>query len=379
MKTVVGLIAPVLALVAGRYLVHAEPPAPAKTTGHVLVLDGDRTLDGDIERVGAQYRIRRDAGETWIPATNESQLCDSYEDAYQSLRRRSNPDDCDEHIRLAQWCRDHELKKQAVSEARLALAIQPDSGEGKRLLAMLQQDLENAGKPTHKSSCENQDGSSVFPLVDVDPDSLTTFITHVQPIFMNACASCHGAQHTGTFKLVRVSSEGILSRKGSLQNLSAVLWQVNPQSPELSPVLTKARLPHGDQVAAPLNNKTHAVALQTLQDWVKDTLAKNPLLPQQLGLSPTADTHLGSTGARAPAEGQTAPEPRGSGEVQPVVAVKPTPTDPVGPPAAPSLVGPPKGSGAPATNVAPPAADAVEPVDEFDAAIFNRQFHPDKK
>jgi hypothetical protein len=352
-----------------------------KTTGHVLVLDSDRTLDGDIERVGEQYRIHRGTGETWIPASKDSQLCDSYEDAYQLLRRRSNPDDCDEHIRLAQWCRDHELKKQAVAEARLALAIQPDSGDGKRLLAMLQQVSIDTGKPTHPPSGDGRESSSVFPLVDVDPDSLTNFIANVQPIFINACASCHGPQHTGTFKLVRVAEfKGVKSRGDSLKNLSAVLWQVNPQAPELSPVLTKARLAHGDQIAAPLNAKTHAVALQTLQDWVKDTVEKNPLLPQQLGMSPAVDAHLTSTPSRPAVEvPPLPPEPRASGELLQVVAVKLPATGPTSPPSAPTPTGPPKSSGAPPTNTPEATPSAVEPVDEFDAAIFNRQFHPDKK
>ena len=356
MKTFLQSGAPLLAILAASYsapCVRAEPPAATPTTGHVLVLENDRTLDGSIERIGDQYRIRRNSGETWLPAEPGSRLCESYEDAYQLLRRRSNLDDADEHARLAQWCQQHDLKTQAVAEARIVVAIRPDSPDGKRLLAMLERwSLQSTvtGTPAPAGVHES---ASTLPAVDVEPDSLTEFITHIQPILMNACASCHGAQHAGAFKLIRVTSEGVLSRKHTLQNLSAVMCQVNLQSPELSPVLTKAKLAHGDQTQPPLNTKgQQAIALQTLQDWIKETLGKNPLLPQQLGGSALlADARPSLVQIKS------------SGEA---LASEPSPQ---------KFVGPPKDL---TPEVQPPPAPA-QPADEFDGTIFNRQFHPGKK
>jgi hypothetical protein len=358
MKTMLRIFALGLAMMATLCLVrkaHAEPPVQPPTAGHVIVLDNERTLDGDIERVGEQYRIRRASGETWIPVSKDSWLCESFDDAYQLLRRRSNPDDPDEHIRLAQWCHQHDLKSHAVAEARLAIAIRPDSGDGKRMLALLERSTGGStmvGPPAPSGTRENV---TPLPPLDVEPESLTEFITHVQPILMNACASCHGSQHAGSFKLMRVSSDGIMSRKNTQQNLTAVLWHVNVQNPELSPVLTKARLAHGEQTTPPLNIKgQQALALQTFQDWIKDVLAKNPLLPQQLG----------GTAVVA--------------EARPILITSKSSGEPVGEPPPQTVQEPRKGSASAEVKPTPPSVPP-EPTDEFDAAIFNRQFHPVRK
>ena len=74
----------------------AEPAV----TGRVLILDNDRVLEGEIERVGDQYRIRRPSGETWLPASKAQALCYSLEEGYICLRERANLDDPDERLRL---------------------------------------------------------------------------------------------------------------------------------------------------------------------------------------------------------------------------------------------------------------------------------------
>ena len=64
--------------------------------GRVLVFLSERTLSGDIERVGDHYRVRRLIGETLIPADQVLKLCGSLEEAYQALRGRANLNDPDE-------------------------------------------------------------------------------------------------------------------------------------------------------------------------------------------------------------------------------------------------------------------------------------------
>ena len=70
-------------------LYSPEPAGPV--TGKVLVLDNERTLEGDIERVGDQYRLRRTVGETWVPAGRALRLCDSLEEAFRMLQEKSAP------------------------------------------------------------------------------------------------------------------------------------------------------------------------------------------------------------------------------------------------------------------------------------------------
>src|SRR3954468_19713235 len=82
-------------------------PAPQPLAGKYLVLPNGSALEGDIERVGEQYRVRREVGETWVGADKAVRLCASAEEVYVFLCGRLRPDDLDGHLRLAEWCRDH--------------------------------------------------------------------------------------------------------------------------------------------------------------------------------------------------------------------------------------------------------------------------------
>jgi hypothetical protein len=74
------------------YLI-AGPPAGNK--GKVLILENERVLEGEIEKVGTQYLIRRAVGETWVPAERVLTMCQDREEGYQFLRSRSNLQDPD--------------------------------------------------------------------------------------------------------------------------------------------------------------------------------------------------------------------------------------------------------------------------------------------
>jgi hypothetical protein len=388
MKTMLRLLPIVFALASGPMLRAADPPANETDHGRVLILGNESTLEGDIDRLGDRFRIRRDAGEIWVPVASNSRLCASVEDAYEILRARSNPDDTDEHIKLAHWCHQHGLWDHAVAEAKLALSIQPNCNEGKQILVM----IERARNPQPAQSgpaSRSPEPASAFPPVDVAPETFNQFVTRIQPILMNACASCHGSNHAGTFQLMRVSSEGVMGRRWTQQNLSAALGHVNLKSPSSSPLLMKACLPHGDQSTPPLSHKgPQSTALKALQDWVKETVETNPTLPEQLGSSTAAvmgapESHANrAVGEREFAVESRAPADHAAAEVARTSTVPPAAT---ASPALPSreAVPPARSSGVPEATAraaeAPPPSAPASPVDEFDAAIFNRQFHPTGK
>src|SRR5207237_904145 len=117
---------------------RAAGPEPPRQTGRVLVLNSDRTIEGDIDREGGQYRVRRSVGETLVPAESVACLCESLEEAYAFLRDRANLKDADERLRLARWCQLHGLREQAAAEAAAAVALRPRSAECQRLLQGMQ-------------------------------------------------------------------------------------------------------------------------------------------------------------------------------------------------------------------------------------------------
>src|SRR5262249_45351164 len=78
-----------------------EPVNQPPRKGRVLILENERTLTGDIEQVGEQFRVKRLVGETWVPGERVLRLCASLEDAHRFLQGRANLADPDERLRLA--------------------------------------------------------------------------------------------------------------------------------------------------------------------------------------------------------------------------------------------------------------------------------------
>jgi hypothetical protein len=330
-------------LVPAWIALRAGQPEAMRTTGKVLVLDNERTLEGDIEIVGQQYRVRRPVGELWIRAELTLRLCQTREEAYAFLCSRANLLDPDEHLRLARWCHLQGLRRQALEEATAAVELRPNHAESRRLLGSLQR----AAAVTPAAQSVKVQGEEDLTLhsqpAELSTESLSLFLSRVQPILMNACANCHATGRGGAFRLARTYETGMSSRKTTQQNLAAVLAQVNKERPPASPLLIKAVSIHGkpgDMAQSPLKNREVA-AYRSLEEWVRVTLENNSQLrnkPGVPGSSPLVAerTHAGESAAPA---SPTKAEAREAG-------------------------------------IATEAPVSVEPLDPFDPIIFNRQMHP---
>src|SRR5207302_4009026 len=66
MKPVI-LFLGVLALGAGVGWCISAQEVPVRTTGKVLILQNERVFEGDIEKVGELYRVRKGPGEVVVP------------------------------------------------------------------------------------------------------------------------------------------------------------------------------------------------------------------------------------------------------------------------------------------------------------------------
>jgi hypothetical protein len=346
-------MAPALAL-------HAGDTLPVNTTGKVLVLENERTLEGDIERVGEQFRVRRALGELWLQRESVLRLCKDYPEAYRYLVSRANLRDPDEHLRLARWCQGHGLREEALTEVNQAAELRPNHGETQRLLRSLQRAdlLTRSGKMA--PSAEDSEPTTTPP--PVTTESLSGFVTRVQPLLMNACASCHATGKGGNFKLTRTFENSFTNRRITLQNLAAVLVRINGDHIETSPLLIKAVSIHGD-MAQPALQGREAATYRTLDDWVRLTVANSPQLreqhaqPAEITRTPAAPLREPSTesfaAARAPKLESTAPT---------------------------TLTPPSTRLGGESKEVgqSTPLKQAADPVDLFDPLIFNRQLHPDR-
>jgi hypothetical protein len=314
----------------------------------VLVLDNERTLEGDVERVGDQYRVRRSVGETWLAADRALRLCADNLEALAFLRGRANLEDADERLRLAQWCRSRGLADQALAEVRAAAQLRPEHAETRRLLAHLEQ-AAALRRPAAAPPPEAPEPAPTLNLA-LSAEAASQFTTKVQPILMNSCAACHATGRGGAFKLLRAYDSG--SRKATQANLAAVLAEVNVGAPQTSPFLAKAASVHGEMAQAPFKNR-QAAPYRALEDWVCRTVAANPQLRDALPQLPP--TPLPAPGAGGFGEERGAADARAP-------AYRPAET------ALPSQ---------PTPGAAQPQAPP-EPPDPYDPADFNRGGAPPK-
>jgi hypothetical protein len=374
------LIVPALALGQGPAW-GQDAPAAQLSKGRVLLLANERTMEGDIDKVGDQYRICRGQSETWIPAEPGMRLCADWPDVYEAMKTRANLADPDERLRLARWCHVNNLHEQAVREVQWAVEMRPQHAETKKWLQVLQRAADN-GKATKVSTpTATVPTTTKLPAShDLNADTVIAFTARVQPILMNVCAGCHSGGRGGAFQLSRSYEGG--TKASAQRNLAAVMAQVNVDKPALSPILVKALSAHDGKSDNPPLSGRQTVPFLALQSWVEQTVANNPHLhgntPELTSQRPPAALpRQPETVAMAPF---VLPPPGPVGK-KPIVSktVDRIPDSPMGPNQTTLVRNPPAVLPAAVQQAQPlPLPAGPNPNDPFDPDEFNRQ-HPSKK
>ncbi|HTU93226.1 MAG TPA: hypothetical protein VMF69_24310 [Gemmataceae bacterium] len=381
MKTLVfSLLLLGLLAVSGLSPVCAEDRPPPLCKGKVLILKNEYTIEGDIERVGDRYCVRRKLGETWVPAERVLVLTASLPDAYIYLRGRINLDDPDERLQLARWCRDNGLPQQALAELQAAAALRPNHAETRRLLQYWQQDAashvsKRSGSASGGSSpVANASGSFGKPVADPPPIEVTTeslglFATRIQPILMNTCARCHATGHGGNFNLTQVFDNTINNRQTLERNLASVLAEIDVNQPEASRLLIKAVSDHAHTGLAPLHDR-QAAPYRALESWVKLTVADNPHLRDKSEAAAHVPTR--SVGARDSGMETRTSEATPIGEAR----AKAGEESQWGAEARPSASSP-SSPGSSGNSGKAASGSPVTTADPYDPEPFNRTMHPE--
>jgi hypothetical protein len=270
-----------ISLFATLLLVATAPgQTPELLRGKALLLDNDRVLEGDIEKVETQYRVKRTVGELWLPASRVKKLCKDVGECYDAMKAQLNLKDADERLKLARWCQVNGMSNYAFLEAKAALDMRPEHKESISLVQMLERvSITSATTPARPKATPAPQPPPIArgTSVDISNEAFATFATRVQPILMNTCVSCHSNGRGGAFQLLRVSDGG--HRASAQGNLKIVLEFVNVEKPALSPLLIKSVVAHGGVPTPPIKNR-QAVPFQTLQSWVEQLVESNPHLKE---------------------------------------------------------------------------------------------------
>ncbi|MBI2807169.1 MAG: hypothetical protein HYX68_19480 [Planctomycetes bacterium] len=335
-------------------VLHAQEPGNPRDKGSVLLLKNGLAMEGAIERIGVQYCVRRGKSEVWIATEKAVRLCADWNDAYAYALAQIKGDDANSRVRLARWCHLHHLPDKALDQARAALILQPDHREAKLLVRQLERAaLAPAAKPAPTMTTIPHQPSEPPPSVDVSFETFVGFTTRVQPILMNTCANCHATGHGGKFHLERVYENG---RKTTTQrNLARVAAFIDLDRPAISPFLVRAITAHGGAPIPPIKDRS-ARALQAMQQWVLETVAKNPQLRDYRGLQKLQTPSHGDDSKFGVPIGQKTKAP-----TQPIVSRGVASTEPMSPRPMPT---------------ARPMPVATSPADDWDALHFNRHYHP---
>jgi hypothetical protein len=248
-----------------------------------------------------------------------------------------------------------------MEEATEAVALRPNHAASRRLLRNLQQAAVSA--PAARPHDEPDTGQSP---PQVNTESLSLFITRVQPILMNACANCHASGRGGAFRLTRTYESALANRRTTQQNLAAVLAEVNKDRPQESLLLTRALSVHGRDMDKPAFKGRDAAAYKALEDWVRVTLENNPELRG----------HPAPASSLATGERPGTPELAGA-RTESAAAEAAGPHPPPAPNTSTAAATPSQAEAKPSEARAANASPN-EPVDPFDPVIFNRQVHPQK-
>ncbi len=277
MRSILRLLwVPLLALGGGLFYGMADEPLVPPNRGTVLILQRDRTWEGDIVRKGSQYIVRKKGdpiGEIRIPKDKVVALCRDWDDAYLFMKSQANLRDADERIRLARFFLTNNVLPISLVEINEALKLRPQDDDAKRLRTYIEKEIANPSPPP---------GQPVAPLrtplvqdSGLAPETVASYTTRAQPILLRYCAACHSPDRASKFQLYRSHPAG--QNAAVQRSLVSILAQIDVEQPLHSPLLLKASTPHGNQMRAPFRTRLDP-AFKTLRDWVQQVVIDNPHL-----------------------------------------------------------------------------------------------------
>ena len=208
-----------------------------QTTGCVVLGDG-RVFQGQVTELATAYRVQAQNGAVVLPFAQVRTVAPTLEQAYQQLRESYERPSASDHLDLGLWCQQNQLFAEASAEAQAALALEPGRREALSLLKKAETALGHTEVPQTPNAPimvprPGQGGAVVTTATQVE------FSRHIQRLALNKCGngSCHGASALSPFKI----QQGVRADT----NLTEMLKYIDPENPEQSPLLVKARTADG--------------------------------------------------------------------------------------------------------------------------------------
>lgn len=365
------------AALAATHAAGGEPLQLAPIKGVVLLRNG-QVLSGTIARTGDYYYVSLPRGEIRLKTSEVEKVASRLDDLYEEKRGRMEPGKLQDRLDLAEWCVEQRLVEQAAKELADATALQPRHPR----IALIQRRLELAqqGEREPTAAPVSVDAGPSIEELDrfvrgLPGHAVETFTSTIQPMLVNNCTAsgCHGARSQGKLKLLRISMSAPLNRRLTQRNLYAAWQVIDPTQPEASPLLTQPIRPHG-KAKGPIFSGREAAQYRQLVAWVYEATRQRK--PHEKSLDEQPEPPPGEVAGNRPKRKRRAvltPPPDDSDDAPPAMDDADELAEQHSEDESEESLSTPRSSKPPRDNQ---RSQPYEPVDLFDAEVFNRRYLP---
>ncbi|MDR0338461.1 MAG: hypothetical protein LBI18_15425 [Planctomycetaceae bacterium] len=217
---------------------------------------------------GKQYLLKTNFGTMSVPAANVEFVGATREEVYDYKKGLVNDRDCNDLIKLAEWCFNNKLTTQGIAEYQRALQTAPNAVLAEVIRNRLEMLRDSTSEPTGLSGVQTVLSQSSFSEASgniigntnsntdmkrwangIPKPIIDSFAKKVQPVLVSRCAAsdCHGSSSENQLKL-NIPSHTFGNT--TYRNLGAVLQWIDFDYPMESQLLSVSVAYHGGTKAA---------------------------------------------------------------------------------------------------------------------------------
>ena len=163
-------------LTPGLETLKPEPAAKLAPAGKLIVLRGNKLVEGMVTTNGDRIIVRRGALDRAFDRVDVLYVADTRDEVYRFMLAKVAPTNADARLAVAKWCTLHGLREQALAEAREIVKLQPTHRGAADLARSMEESLRQFPP---EGSTQKPRGSLVTviePEVDVAPEAAASFV-----------------------------------------------------------------------------------------------------------------------------------------------------------------------------------------------------------
>jgi hypothetical protein len=284
----------------------AQARAGSSTPERFLLLINGRILQGVVSESETEYQLTQRIGVLKFPRSRVEGVFASIQEIYQYKLQQLPERDSEERMKLAHWCLNHQMTREARDQLSQVVALNPKNQQAQAMLVSIDQasriaemrqrdpDVQRtrADRPAGErpatldssvirgaqSALRISDSPVIFDLPrPVAVARTTEFVKYVHPLLQAYCAKCHNENYNGAFQLIQFKSRADQTTDALRANLDATLRLVDPENLSRSDLLSSTLRPHGrGPNKRPIFPGSNDRAYQILAGWVSKLRAPKP-------------------------------------------------------------------------------------------------------